>query len=826
MQIASGAIIKTFADIQKAALDAVSLIKGGTADMAPGFAKLATNMSKELPFTAPEILQGVSDIERAGFTAAQAWALLPRAMKMAVAGNMEVKDTFKGLTGILTAYGLRVSDTKQLMSNFERVMTAVSVSANETNASFEEIIQGMSTAAPMARAFGRNFEEVAAVIGQYHQNLIAANKSGTFHTMFLRDMTRAFVANKKQWQDMRIDILNLDGSFKSTVDIMKQFEAALSKLNDEGKVQAMLAMKLPFRSSNAILSLLGMSDAVAKLTDEIHKGGNVMQEMYDTKMTGLSNRLILLRNHFTAVSESMGQAFLPTANKLIEVAFYLITSFDKLSDAQKSSVASWMLFGAVLGPVLIVVGMVIRSIQLLLTPFQLLIPMLRVASSVLVGLAMRGFMPLISVLGMTGRAFLLAAGSVLRFTMAVGSQAIVLLPAMYSQFVRIVGILTTFGPTLQRVVSTVRSYNNGLIQVITVQKLVWNASIYQRFGRAASEALKTATLALGNYIFRLRVAWAGQGVFLGSVTLLTKGIRSLTASFASMMAVGVITWFRQNLGIMQMTISVAGTLNGALLLLKQGYIAAGLAAMALWVGQSALILGAGAAVLFFVGVIAKVSGAWDYLLSKVKAVINWIRNGFTSAAASASAAVGRMMDATTKKMHEMQIAMMKLQNIAQMEMEQAAKQDANKQYLLRILNAQLFEDYMGIDTIEEKMEKITQALKDGLIDALTGYSLERTIREMKTPIEAAPPPGTEDFQAPEDDKKKDQNTPTHPFSAKEFGSLEEYTARIEGQQEPLVKLTEQLLKAANKNNAAAEEGNNLLKKLASKETVELVSFNA
>jgi hypothetical protein len=100
----------------------------------------------------------------------------------------------------------------------------------------------------------------------------------------------------------------------------------------------------------------------------------------------------------------------------------------------------------------------------------------------------------------------------------------------------------------------------------------------------------------------------------------------------------------------------------------------------------------------------------------------------------------------------------------------------------------------------------------GLIDQIDLDGMLKMLDQQQMPI-APPIPGTESFEAPPDDEKAGGTVPTHKFSAKEYGTVEEYRARVAGHQEAIAKKLEQLNKTSKKQVSETEKANQTLKKI-------------
>jgi len=713
LQLATGAIIKAFGDIEAAALDASSLMKGVSADMGQVFAKLAMNMSMEFPFAPDEILKGVAEIERAGYTAKEAWGLIPGILKAAVAGNTEVIKTSEQVSGVMTTYGMKVNDTNQLIKNQATILDVLQMAANETNANFDEMVEGVIAFGPRARALGIDIYEAASVIGQFHQNLIKASKSGTYFDMSMRDIIRMFNKNKEVWMGppFNLNIYDSAGQIRNFSSIILDLESSIAGLNDEAKFTALALLGLPDRSLKATLALIGQANAAKQLENQLRSAGGTIQDIYDVKMQGLNNQLTLLGNHFTRAGQALAMAFIPMVTRAAEWARLLLIQFTSLSAATQRSIALWALFGIAIGPVLIVLGMLLSSIQLLITPIILLVTW--------VGNITLAFMGWIIQIAQT--AFALGVQLYTALSIAVAWMArmflwTILMMVQHGIWPTILTILrlaflATFGP-------------QALLMLV-------------RF--AAQFALLARFMGtLGAVVFLVATAYQRLGISMFLARMLGMGLRGIAI-----------------LGIVAL-------------------------------GAYAL----------------HASGIFERLG-------NMVRNMWNSIAGTA----GDAMTAMTDQMSAMTAAMSAEMNKAMADMQRKMGtmngEMEKKTQAMRLLQAQIFQDYGGIDTMIEKIAVLNQALKDKLIDDIDYHGYMQMLNQQGAAV--APPnlPGTDTFTPPPEDKKNINTVTMHPYSATEFGTTEEYKARVGGQQ-AMLKVNQQMLAEHKKTNTRQERSNVLL----------------
>lgn len=123
------------------------------------FGDLAIDLSKRVPESAAGIAAGVYDAISAGITGSneQIIAFVEKAAKLGVAGMTDTSNAVNGLTSILNAYKLQVSDAGKVSDYLFGAINAGKTTLPELNASLANVV-------PTAAAAGVSFDQVAAAL--------------------------------------------------------------------------------------------------------------------------------------------------------------------------------------------------------------------------------------------------------------------------------------------------------------------------------------------------------------------------------------------------------------------------------------------------------------------------------------------------------------------------------------------------------------------------------------------------------------------------------------------------------------------------------------
>lgn len=175
-------------------------------------------IDRESPRTAGEIARAYNQLVQAGMTHEQVEAILPTAVRFAIAGNYETEEAADKLTNVMTSMQMPMATLEQARESALRASDVIAYAANRTNSSVYQMTEAFKYAAPSAAALGVDIEQLAAMFLIQARRGIKASEAGvSIRAMFTR-MIRP--------TQMAAAVLNNYGM--DLADYMQQAEAASS----------------------------------------------------------------------------------------------------------------------------------------------------------------------------------------------------------------------------------------------------------------------------------------------------------------------------------------------------------------------------------------------------------------------------------------------------------------------------------------------------------------------------------------------------------------------------------------------------------------------
>lgn len=133
---------------------------------------VAKHLGETTEWTAKQAAEGMKFLSMAGFQASQTVKAMPGVLDLATAGNVDLARAADISTNALTAFRLEVGDLSRVNDAFINTIT-------RSNTDMEQMAEAFKYAAPTAKAFGYEVEEVAALIGTLGNAGIQGSMAGT-----------------------------------------------------------------------------------------------------------------------------------------------------------------------------------------------------------------------------------------------------------------------------------------------------------------------------------------------------------------------------------------------------------------------------------------------------------------------------------------------------------------------------------------------------------------------------------------------------------------------------------------------------------------------
>lgn len=352
--------IKTAADFEQG-LSNVKAVTGATAEQMEQYKQLALEMGKQTSFSALEATKGIEELAKAGLTTQQILnGGLKGALDLAVAGELQLGEAAEIASTALNAFN---------RDNLTMIQAAdiLAGAANASATSVQELKFGLAQVSAVASGLGINFKDVNTTLAVFASNGLKGSDAGTsLKTMLsrLQPDTKEATELMKKYGLMTANGVNAfidaNGQFKSMSEIAEILHKRLGHLTDAQR-------------QFVLMQIFG-SDAVRGATILTQKGAAGFKEMTEAmekttaaqvaaeRLKNVKGQLTLLKSNLETTGISIGETFLPHINKLVVFLGKITDKFNNLSKPQKDLIVNFLIFAAILGPVVFIIGSLTTSI--------------------------------------------------------------------------------------------------------------------------------------------------------------------------------------------------------------------------------------------------------------------------------------------------------------------------------------------------------------------------------------------------------------------------------------------------------------------------------
>lgn len=391
------AAVKTAADFDSAMAE-VQAISGSTGSEFDSLRDKAKEMGAKTKFSASESAEAMKYMAMAGWKTEDMLSGIEGIMNLAAASGENLGSVSDIVTDALTAFGLQAKDS----AHFSDVLAAASNNAN-TNVSM--LGESFKYVAPVAGSLGFSVEDTSTALGLMANSGIKASAAGTALRTILTNMVKPTDQMQAAMDTLGFSMTDSEGNMKSLNQIMVDLRSGFDGLSESEKasVAASLAGKEGMSGLLAIVNT-GEED-FNKLTNAINSADGTAQEMSDTMLNNLGGQLTILKSTLEGIAISFGDILMPAIQKITEKLQDFANWLNNLDEDQKKTIVTIATVVAAIGPVLLILGNLFKTVSKISGVIQTLPNVLGIVTGVFksIGTAIAGISaPLVAVIAAIG----------------------------------------------------------------------------------------------------------------------------------------------------------------------------------------------------------------------------------------------------------------------------------------------------------------------------------------------------------------------------------------------------------------------------------------
>lgn len=350
----AGAGFKASADFDKT-MAQVGIASGAAGSELVKLKKLAEEMGATTVYSAQDASQAMLALAKGGMTSAQIQGgALQATMTLAAAGSLELGAAAEYVTNGLNMFGLEAKDANS-------VAAALAGGANASTASVESMGLALSQVGPGAKLAGLSLQETVAALAAFDNAGIKGSDAGTSLKTMLLGLVPQTDAAKEAMSDLGLKFTDSNGKFDSLATIAEKLKSKLGGLSAE---QQQVALKTMFGTDafRAAAILMGEGEAGIKKYTAATSDLTSAQTLANSNMEGSAGAIERAKGAWETFIKIIGDVVAPAFASILEFLARMAEKFSNLSPGVQTFIVVLGGILAVVGPMLIMLGMLANAI--------------------------------------------------------------------------------------------------------------------------------------------------------------------------------------------------------------------------------------------------------------------------------------------------------------------------------------------------------------------------------------------------------------------------------------------------------------------------------
>lgn len=350
--------VKTATDFE-AGMAKVQATADATGEELEKLTAKALEMGAKTVFSASESAEALNYMAQAGWNTQQMIDGLEGVMNLAAASGEDLGLVSDIVTDSLTSFGMSAKQSAE----FADILAKASAASNTNVAMMGETFKYV---APVAGALGFNAYDVSVAIGLMANAGIKASMAGTSLRQIFTNLGSEVKIVGGEIGETTIAMADSSGNMRDLHDIIVDLRKAFSGLTEVQK--AANAENLAGKTGmSGLLAIVNASEQdFNNLTKAINNSAGASKKMADIMNNSTKGQFKLLMSQVEGIAIKLGNILLPMLNDLMSKISNLLTWFDGLNESTQKIIVTIAGLTAVIGPLLIGLGSVTKSVGTLL----------------------------------------------------------------------------------------------------------------------------------------------------------------------------------------------------------------------------------------------------------------------------------------------------------------------------------------------------------------------------------------------------------------------------------------------------------------------------
>lgn len=306
-------------------------------------------------YTAAESASALNYLALAGYDASEAIESLPKVLRLAQAGGLDLAYASDLLTDSMAALGKGIED----MDLFADQMAVTSQKANTNVAQLGEAIL---TVGGTAKVLKGDTVELNTVLGILADSGIKGSEAGTALRRVLLNLTTAEGDAARTLKELGVSVYDAEGNMRGLNEVFADLNGALANLTQEQRTKAISEIFDSHALASAEALLANCGARYDELSGHIMNAKGAAEQMAETMEGGIGGSFRSLKSAVEGIAIAFGEKLAPTVQAAADWVTELARKFSGLSNGTQETIVKIAALVAAAGPLLIVGGKVISMI--------------------------------------------------------------------------------------------------------------------------------------------------------------------------------------------------------------------------------------------------------------------------------------------------------------------------------------------------------------------------------------------------------------------------------------------------------------------------------
>lgn len=354
------AILKAGGEYEKA-LNIFQAVTKATGDEMTRAATVAKELGADLSLpatSAKDAALAMTELGKAGLTAAQAMDAAKGVLQLAAAGQLEEARAAEIAANALNAFHLEAKEST-------RVANLLAAAANASSAEVEDIALAMQQAGSSFATAKMPIEDMVVAIAALANAGIKGSDAGTSLKTFIQSLAAPSSKAAETMTELGVAVFDTSGKMNMLPEIISKFRTALAGLTDEQKAGALYKIfgSDAIRAAQILFNL--SEEGLSKLKQNVTVL-DAAAELANARMKGLSGAWEGFKSQMETVGITIYEVIKAPLTEFLQgaaqFAGQLGAEFEKLDPSLQLAAIAIAAFAAAIGPILIIAGSLIGAI--------------------------------------------------------------------------------------------------------------------------------------------------------------------------------------------------------------------------------------------------------------------------------------------------------------------------------------------------------------------------------------------------------------------------------------------------------------------------------